>query len=110
MTHGQLLACISSRELSEWLALYSIEMLPQQRLELLLAQLLALTANVHRNEGDPAADPADFLPWWNLAWDPAAEMDEPGQTPAQMLALVEQLNAALGGEDRRGRPEVVNDD
>lgn len=95
MTLNQMLRSISSRELAEWQALYSLELLPQERTELLLAQLLAMTANVNRKEGAEPARPLDFLPWW-----PEAQEEE-GKTPEQMLALVEALNAALGGKDLR---------
>lgn len=75
-------------------------MLGQERLELLLAQLLALTANVHRGEDDEPVRALDFLPWW--VWEePGDARRDDGQTPEEMLALVEALNAALGGEDLR---------
>lgn len=99
MTHAELLARISSRELSEWMALSSIELLGQERIELLLAQLLALTANVNRSKDQDPVSAFDFLPWWPEAEAPATRDD--AQTPEQMLALVEALNAAMGGQDLR---------
>lgn len=60
-----MLARLTSRELSEWMAYDAVEGLPDRRLELLLAQLLAMTANIHR---DPKArrEPVgalEFMPW-----------------------------------------------
>lgn len=97
MTHAELLARISSRELSEWMALASMELLGQERIELLLAQLLALTTNVNRSEDDDPVSAMDFLPWWPET--PASRSD--GQSPEEMLALVEALNQAFGGQDLR---------
>ncbi len=41
---------------------------------------------------------------WSL-WRDAAEAEQmdAGKTPDEMLAMVEMLNAAFGGEDLRGR-------
>jgi hypothetical protein len=101
MTVGQLLRQISSRELAEWQALYGLELLPQERTELLLAQLLAMTANVHRAEDAEPVEAMEFLPWWREPL--PAEQQNAGKTPEEMLAMVEMLNAAFGGEDLRGR-------
>jgi hypothetical protein len=98
MTHAELLCRISSRELSEWMALASLEPLGQERIELLLAQLLALTANVHRGEDDDPVSAWDFLPWWPDAA-PASQTD--GQSPEEMLAMAEMLVQAFGGQDLR---------
>lgn len=100
MTVAQLLRQISSRELAEWQALYSLELLPQERTELLLAQLLAMTANINRADGADPVDALAFLPWWQDA-QPLQE----GKSPEQMLAMVEMLNAAFGGADLRDKVE-----
>jgi len=105
MTHAELLTRISSRELSEWMALYSIEMFGQDRVELLLAQLLALTANVHRGDDDEPMSAMDFMPWW-----PVEQAERDVQSPEQMLALIEALNAAMGGRDLRGGSEPEMDE
>lgn len=101
MTVGGLLRQISSRELSEWQALYGLELLPQERTELLLAQLLAMTANIHQAEDAEPVQALEFLPWWRDATE--VEQQDAGKTPEEMLAMVEMLNAAFGGEDLRGR-------
>jgi hypothetical protein len=101
MPVGQLLRQISSRELTEWQALYGLELLPQERTELLLAQLLAMTANIHQAADDEPVQALEFLPWWRDAAE--AEQQDAGKTPEEMLAMVEMLNAAFGGEDLRGR-------
>jgi hypothetical protein len=79
------------------MALVSLEPLPMERIELLLAQLLALTANVHRGEDDDALSMWDFLPWWPEA----ATSRSDGQSPEEMLALAEALTQAFGGLDLR---------
>lgn len=107
MTHAELLAKISSRELSEWMALASLEPLGLERIELLLAQLLALTANVHRGEDDDPMSAWDFLPWWPDT-NPAAVSRPDGQSPEEMLALVEALNQAFGGQDLRQGDKVTD--
>ncbi len=61
MTVGGLLRQISSRELSEWQVLYGLELLPQERTELLLAQLLAMTANIHRAEDAEPVQALEFV-------------------------------------------------
>jgi hypothetical protein len=61
----------------------------------LLASLLALTANIHRDpERGEAATALDFLPWMQ------DEDEEP--EPVDMVQRIEMLNAMFGGEDLRG--------
>lgn len=87
---------MTSAELTEWMAYRQVELLPGERLEVLVATLIALTANIHRGKGEQAATAMDYLPWLR-----EAEADEaPDQ--AAMLRMVEQLNAAFGGRDLRG--------
>ena len=93
----ELLARVSSAELTEWLAYRQIEPLPDERRDVLLATLAAILTNANR---DPASSEAmtakDFLPWL----DEEDDRDQ-AQSPEEMLALVEQLNAAFGGTDLR---------
>jgi len=88
----ELLARTSSRELSEWMAYDAVEGLPDRRVEILLASLLAMTANVNRDpkKGEPASA-LDFLPW--LRDD---EDEEP--EPVDLTGKIKALAAVLGGE------------
>lgn len=95
-TVSELLERSSSRELSEWMAYDMVEGLPDRRRETLLATLLAATVNAHRDPArGKAARPLDFLPWL------APEEDEEAVGQEAMLARIELLNAAFGGQDLR---------
>ena len=73
----------------------AVEGLPDRRREILLASLLALTANIHRDpkSGEPATA-LDFLPWMQ-------EDDDEEPEPVDMVKRIEMLNALFGGEDLR---------
>ena len=97
MTVEELLARISSRELSEWLAYAGLEPFGPERADLRSGIVAATVANVHR---DPKKrrkpyTSADFMPRFRL------EQGADGQDWPQQLALVEQLNVAFGGKDLR---------
>lgn len=87
-----MLARTSSRELSEWMAYDAVEGLPDRRVEILLASLLAMTANVNRDpkKGEPASA-LDFLPWMQ-----DAEDEEPERV--DLTGKLRSLAAVLGGE------------
>ena len=91
---GELLQRTSSRELSEWMAYDAVEGLPDRRREVLLASLLALTANINRDpkSGEPATA-LDFLPWM--------QDDDEEPEPVDMVKRIETLNALFGGADLR---------
>ena len=73
----------------------AVEGLPDRRREILLASLLAITANVHRDpERSEPATALDFLPWMQ-----EDEDEEP--EPVDMVRRIEMLNAMFGGEDLR---------
>ena len=96
----ELLDGVSSRELSEYMALRHIELLPNERLELLLATLIAVTVNLHQDhERGEAVEPLDFLPWLR---DDEDEAEEKSQD--DMVAMIEMLNTAFGGADLREKP------
>lgn len=72
-------------------------MLPDERLEMLLASIAALLANQWRDTSSEPATVRDFMPWLNDEDDEEpAEMDQ-----AAMIARIEALNAAFGGRDLR---------
>ena len=63
---------------------------------MLLASLLALTANVHRDSDSRALTALDFLPWMQ-----DEDEDDDGRSPEDMIRMIEALNAAFGGQDLR---------
>ncbi|MFE6223333.1 hypothetical protein [Streptomyces sp. NPDC057854] len=94
MTVGELLARISSAELTEWMAYEQVAgILGPERLDLLHSITTATVANTARTRGR-AARPADFMP----KWDQGAAREQPWE---QMLATVTAMNAHLRGADLR---------
>ena len=87
---------MSAREFGEWMAFYTLEPFGDTRADLRMGILAALTANIARDEKrrrDPY-EVDDFMP----KFDRAEKEAQPWQ---EQLALVEMLNAAFGGEDKR---------
>lgn len=100
-TVDELLDGVTSRELSEYMALRHIELLPNERLELLLATLIAVTVNVHQDpDRGEQVEALDFLPWLR------DDDDEPEEKSADdMVAMIEMLNTAFGGVDLREKAD-----
>ena len=91
MTVGELLARISSKELTEWMVFYGYEPFGYQT-QLLGHGIVASTlANIHRKKGTKAFLPSDFMP--EFAGDDAI---------GDAIALVGEINKMVGGEDKRG--------
>ncbi len=93
MTVEELLHRISSRELAEWMAFYSLEPFGEERADLRAAIIATTVANAAR---DPKRRrrpfrPADFMPRFR----------ERGKNWQEQLMIVEMINAALGGRDLR---------
>jgi len=64
MTIGDVMAMPSS-EFTGWMEHRNRIPLVGERIEILLANLLSLTANVNRNETVDPFSPSDFLPWYS---------------------------------------------
>lgn len=101
MTVGELLARVSSRELSEWMAYGQLEPFGDERADLRSAIVAAVVANANR---DPKRrrrpfKPRDFMP----EFVPRVEAERGKQTWEQQLQIVEMFNIAFGGRDLRGR-------
>jgi len=54
---------IDFEEFKTWIAYYKIQPYDGTRVDLLIAQLTALTANIHKRPGVSWAKPIDFMPW-----------------------------------------------
>lgn len=98
MTVSELLARVSSRELSEWMAYAELEPFGSprsDRLEALAGQELTLLANVNRDPKKKSAPYRieEFMPW--------LEIRKPAQSWQEQLAIAEMLNSLFGGDDRR---------
>ena len=97
---------ISSIEIAEWLAEYSIEPFGDVRGDLHAAIVASTIANVNRDtskQRDPFS-PIDFMPKFEVT-----EPVKPRQTWQQQLALAEALNAAYGGQDLRKKDGNTDD-
>ncbi len=86
---------ISSRELAEWWEYYQLEPFGEERADLRNGIVAATIANVNRGKGKRAKKPQDFMPKF--------EKKQEEQTWQQQLHIVEMLNAAYGGVDKRGK-------
>lgn len=98
MTVGELLGRIGSRELTEWMAYYALEPFGAERGDLQAGIVAATVANVNRDkkkQREPFT-PQDFMP----DWEKSARKRE-GRSMEELLAKVQELNAAFGGRDER---------
>lgn len=105
---------MSASELAEWQAYHSIEPFPDERSDMLLANIAAILVNAHRDSGSSSEITAmDFLPWLDNSSYASSDDDEPVD-PESMVAYVEAFNAAFGGKDLRGvdlvpsKPDLVD--
>ena len=91
---GELLARISSRELSEWAAFAQLEPFGEEREDLRAAIVAATVANTARDpKKQRAFVPSDFMP----------DFEREPQSWEQQLQIVEMLNVAFGGRDLRDK-------
>lgn len=81
---------VTSRQVSEWIAYRRVELLPDERLELLLASIAALLANQWRGEHDEAAKPRDFMPWLDELDDDESD-DDPQAHTAAMVDMLKRV-------------------
>ncbi|MFJ9558047.1 hypothetical protein ACIRPH_29940 [Nocardiopsis sp. NPDC101807] len=90
MTVAELLARISSRELTEW-AVYERRAGPlgARRGDIQSAIVAAAVYNVNRRKGAKPIDPEKLLPTW-----------DDYQSEEQMWAAIREANAAMGGTEK----------
>lgn len=96
MTVQELLARITSRELSEWWAFFQLEPFGEERADVRAAIVASTMANTAR---DPKRrrrpfQPSDFMPKFE-------RKVKKRQTWEEQLRIVEMFNVAFGGEDLR---------
>lgn len=104
MTVGELLARISSRELSEWAAYYELEPWGEERADLragIVASTMANTARDPKKRQKPYRA-NEFMPQFAGA-DRESDGEDEDERPAWegQLRYVEMLNAIFGGRDLR---------
>jgi len=95
MTVGELLARVSSRELSEWMAYAEIEPFGEVRADLRAGIIASTVANTAR---DPKKRRRPFQP---REFMPRFERPRRQQTWQEQLHIVEMMNVAFGGRDLR---------
>lgn len=90
MTVGELLARISSRELTEWMIYEQIAgPLGPARADIHTAMIGSWVVNSQRGKRGPLPL-SKFLPAW---------FEKPAQTPEEIYRRIQQINAGLGGTD-----------
>ena len=87
---------VSSREFSEWMVYYELDPFGEERGDLRAGIVASTIANANRDpkKRRKAFTPADFMPKFE-------EKSKPGKDWKGQLSLVEMLNAAFGGADKR---------
>jgi len=91
MTVKELLARIDSRELTEWMAYYSLEPWGTEPEDLRAGIIASTIANVNRDQKKQRKPftPKDFMPVWDRP--PKQE-----QTPEEQRKIIEMWQAILG--------------
>lgn len=87
MSRRQLLASMSSRELTEWQMFYHIEPFGGERADLQAGIVASTIANVNRGKGSKVFSPADFMPF-------AEKPRKKKQTEAEIEAALDRFAAA----------------
>ncbi|HQF63792.1 MAG TPA: hypothetical protein PLT26_14935 [Anaerolineaceae bacterium] len=102
MTVGELLSRISSRELAEWAVFYGLEPwgcdVDDQRTGIVASTIA--NANRDAKKRRKAYQPSEFVPKREIQTESTAT---PQKSWQEMLQMVEMMNAAFGGEDKRQR-------
>lgn len=93
----ELLARISSRELSEWWAFSLLEPFGEKRADIRAAIIASTVANTAR---DPKRRRRPFRP---SEFMPRFERKKERQSWEEQLQIVEMFNVAFGGADLRGK-------
>lgn len=106
MTVGELLARISSRELSEWIEYAKMEPFGEERADLRAGIIASTFANLYRKKGKKPLQPQDFMPKFGTATGATEEGPAPVRTKTarsteELLKVAEMWNTAFGGKDLR---------
>lgn len=94
-----MLARMTSRELTEWMAFYQLEPFGPERGDLQAGIVASTVANVNRDpKKTKAFKPEDFLPTFE-----GSRRDESRPTWQRLLEKVKMLNAGFGGRENSGQ-------
>lgn len=88
MTVKELLERVDSKELTEWMAYYTLEPFGQPADDLRMGIIASTEANAHRDPKRKAFTPNDFIP----------DYSKKHQSIEEQKTLVMQWNALLGGD------------
>lgn len=95
-----LLRRMPSSLLTEWIAYDQIDPIGLARVDAGFGLVAATIVNVNRKRGRRAVKPNEMYPPWDKQFVKRHPAKQPWQ---QQLAIVEMLNAAMGGRDLRGQ-------
>jgi hypothetical protein len=90
---------MDSRELTEWMAYYSVEPFGGDTEYYGSAIVAATVANSNRKKGSKAAKPADFIP----------KFEKQEQTVDGMIQIAQMMTIGLGGQDLRSEQGIADD-
>jgi hypothetical protein len=88
---AELLARISSKELTQWMAFYKLEPFGADAEFLGHAITASTVANVNRKKGSKTLKPVDFMP----------KFENQEQSTEQQIQFAAMITEAFGGEDLR---------
>lgn len=91
MPRSEMLERMSSAEISEWMAFYTLEPFGSEASYIGHAIVAATVANRHRNKGEKAHKMTEFIP----------DFRKKAQSVDQMIQFAEMMTTALGGQDLR---------
>lgn len=92
MTRAELLARVSSRELTEWMLYYQIEPFGTEAAFMGHAITSSVVANANRKKGKKPFTPDDFMPRFERAKEQGID---------QAIQFAAMMTAGLGGQDKR---------
>lgn len=99
-TPRELLASVSSRDITEMMAFESLEPFGALPADWRAGQIAAVVANVHRDPEKPALTPADFMPALRAAIEATPSAEKPKTMTAEDASAL--LDAVLfGGAPRQ---------
>lgn len=96
MTRRQLLESMDSEELTLWRARDAVEPLNEAaRIEIQIAQLVAMTHNINRRRGGRSRRPAEFVPWL------ARKLTTASEQQAFFQSLTKRLGGSINGDSSK---------
>ena len=95
---AELQAAMSSREFSEWIALFPLRPYGEWSEDYRIARLAAIIVNVftRSKKSDPIAKPEDFMPDFEKAFVDAEDDDEADEAPPAVVSVADKVRAFFG--------------